>query len=87
MIFYIDNNVALDSFIRGTSNSGLARELIRSFERSESVDPARSWFTRDPSPSNPADGPSRGEVSDLLTKGCGRDIPVCPINGGDLVDL
>ena len=87
VIFYIDNNVALDSFIRGTSNSVLVRDLITSFEKSESVDPSWSWFTRVPSPSNPADDPSRGKVSDLLSIGCRRDTPVCPVNGGDLVNL
>ena len=49
------------------------------FEKAEAKGQSFSWFSRVPSPSNIADGRSRGEFSLLSKEGIGGSVPVCPL--------
>ncbi len=65
---FIDNDAARFSLIKGTSPTQDSAWLTGEFWRREAKAQAFSWFERVPSPSNPADGPSRLQaVSDLGT--------------------
>ena len=57
--YYIDNDSARMSLIKGGSPSASSNRLILSFSRLELESQSWSWFARVPSASNPADGPSR----------------------------
>ena len=47
-------------------------EFMLKLEMSLNVTP---WYARVPTPSNPADDPSRGDVDDLVSRGV---VAVCP---------
>eukprot|EP00435_Cladocopium_sp_Y103_P010287 s5853_g2.t1 len=66
-IWWIDNEAARYSVIKGISPSPAMRSLVRLFYQLESTDPTFSWIERVPSFSNPADGPSRGDASETLS--------------------
>eukprot|EP00971_Amphidinium_carterae_P279237 5543137-Amphidinium_carterae.1 len=59
VVYYIDNEGARISLIRGSSNSPSCAELLRLFFEEELSLPSMSWYARVPSKSNPADAPSR----------------------------
>ena len=64
-VFYIDNNSARDLAISTNGRSSMAMKLVECLllaERKLSLFP---WYTRVPSPSNCADGPSRNDTSFL----------------------
>ena len=66
VMHFIDNDAARFSLIKGTSPTQDSAWLTGEFWRREAKAQAFSWFERVPSPSNPADGPSRLQaVSDL----------------------
>ena len=60
-VFYIDNNSARDVAISGSGRSRVVNCLIDRLLTSETNSSCFPWFARVPSPSNPADGPSRGD--------------------------
>ena len=59
-IWWVDNDAARYSLIKGSSSSLTMKDLCREFYRHEAVAPTFSWIERVPSPSNIADAPSRG---------------------------
>ena len=63
-VFFIDSNAARDITISGSARSCIPGQLLEIFLRYEDMASVLSWFARVPSPSNPADLPSRT----LLTK-------------------
>ena len=65
-IFFIDNNAVRDVSISGSGRSPVACCLIEELLQFESDSAIHSWFARVPSPSNPSDKLSRGDLSDLL---------------------
>ena len=69
VVFYIDNNSARDVAISACSRSKLIAGLVEQLLRVENLSACFCWFARVPSPSNPADDPSRGELSELLSAG------------------
>ena len=64
-IFFIDNNAVRDVSISGSGRSSVACCLIEELLMFESDAATLSWFARVPSPSNPSDKLSRGDLSDL----------------------
>ena len=69
VIWFVDNEAARFSAIKGISATLTMRVLVREFFSLEATFPTFPWIERVPSSSNPADGPSRqspGEVMALL---------------------
>ena len=79
-IYFVDSYAALDSCIKGTSTND--KFLLLAFEEADLRGHTWSWFSRIPSKSNPADDPSRGERSTVVTAlNAVRDQCSCPITG------
>ena len=62
VIYWVDNDAARDSLIRGYSPSISSLSVIYQFYEMERHTPSFMWFARVPSASNIADDPSRGRV-------------------------
>ena len=74
-VFYLDNEAAKGALVRGASEAGLGAVLISAFVVGELNCQIKVWFSRVLTSSNPADGPSRMDFEDLLTRGiCRRKI-------------
>ena len=87
-VFFIDNSSAMDACVKGTSPSPAFRKLLLEFERLELREPCWPWFTRVPSESNVADGPSRGDFAIVCDVFHGRRVvPPCPLTGAELVEV
>ena len=69
---FIDNNAALFSAISGTSSCADSAELLLSLAYINAKVQSDDWYSRVPSPSNPADEPSRRPEASYNT---------CPIRG------
>ena len=80
VVFYVDNNSARDVAISASGRSKLIAGLIEQLLKVEDVSSCFCWFARNPSPSNPADDPSRGEVAALINSG----VPFVDV--GDIVE-
>ena len=65
VIYWIDNDPARDSLIRGFSPSLASLSVIYQFFEQERLWPSYVWFARVPSHSNIADGPSRGRAREV----------------------
>ena len=65
VVFYIDNESARMAYIRGCGETSAASIYISEFVSLEAENQLRSWFARVPSHSNPADGASRLDCSEL----------------------
>ena len=63
IFYFIDNDSARHSLIRGYSPARGSCDIVREFIRLESYEQTWSWFARIPSASNPGDGPSRLELN------------------------
>ena len=70
--FYLDNEGAKGGLISCKSSTEHGSKVVHAFVRIEDKIRCRAWFSRVPSASNPSDGPSRGEFSDLLRAGVHR---------------
>ena len=71
-VFYVDNNSARDVAISGCGRSTVANILLDFLLEVEMNSGAFAWYSRVPSPSNPADDPSRG--SKLWLNAHGRTV-------------
>ena len=67
VLYFVDNNAARDSSIRGDSDSLASRTLLSIFHAADISEPAWHWFSRVPTHSNIADDPSRLKVRDTAT--------------------
>jgi len=76
VVFYVDNNSARDVAISANSRSKTIASLVEQLLRVEDLASCFCWFARVPSPSNPADDPSRGKTEKLLHLG----IPFVDVN-------
>ena len=72
-VFFIDNNAARDITISGSARSCVPGQLIELFLMYEDNASIMSWFARVPSPSNPADLPSRMLLTQWDFKGVRMD--------------
>ena len=68
-LVFVDNDAARHAIIRGASPSGPSALLVEHFWTAESELGAYSWIERVPSPSNPADGPSRLRFGEMTARG------------------
>ena len=59
VVWYIDNESSRIAFIRGSGETQYASVFIEAFVQIECNSQVKSWFSRVPSHSNPADGVSR----------------------------
>ena len=74
-IFFIDHGGVMSACIKGNAKDAAWRTLLLKMEEADEAAPALGWFTRVPSASNIADGPSRGSFSQLGE--FVRDEPSC----------
>eukprot|EP00435_Cladocopium_sp_Y103_P007154 s804_g2.t1 len=65
-IWWVDNDAARFSAIKGNSPSLVMKFLVRTFYHFEAEAPTYSWIERIPSASNPSDGPSRGKPEEVM---------------------
>ena len=65
-VFYIDNEAAKGSLIKGISNTRHGQTILSSFIELEEKTVCRCYFARVPTSANPADAPSRGQISHLV---------------------
>ena len=72
LLCFIDNNSARDVAISGSGRNTTANFLIESLLKLEMATCTTPWYSRVPTPSNIADGPSRGEIHDLTANGINR---------------
>ena len=68
VIYFIDNDPSRYGLIKMTSNSTASVKLIHLFYNLEAESPSYPWFARVPSASNPADEPSRGQISKTVAR-------------------
>ena len=66
LLCFVDNNSARDVAISGSGRNITANFLIEALLKLEMVTGTTPWYSRVPTPSNIADDPSRGEISDLI---------------------
>ena len=57
--FFIDNDSARQALVKGYSNSAASAEILNLVALADVAVPSWTWYSRIPSESNPADGPSR----------------------------
>ena len=79
VVFYVDNNSARDVAISANSRSLLIAGLVEQLLRVEDFAACFCWFSRVPSPSNPADEPSRGDIASL------QDLGIPLVDVSDIV--
>ena len=80
VILFTDSWPAYDAVVKGTAGVKEWRQLLLALEKTDESHPMHLWTARVPSTSNPADPPSRRNVSDLAFLG---DIDIidaeCPV--------
>ena len=64
-VIFVDNNSARDIAIAGNARTSPWRELVGCLLRSEDSCSLNAWYSRVPSESNIADGPSRNDLTDI----------------------
>jgi hypothetical protein len=79
IFFFIDNDSARMSMIRGMSPSDSSNRIISCFNRIESEEQSWAWFARVPSPSNPGDGPSRLRLEPAAENLYSRRVDTLPV--------
>ena len=67
-VMYIDNNATRDVSISGRARTAPASNLVIELLTLEDRNCTNTWFARVPSASNIADGPSRNDLTHILTK-------------------
>ncbi len=89
VVYFIDNDAARDSLIKGYSDSKASMNVIYQFFALERTSPSSLWFARVPSHSNVSDAPSRGLVRETSAEYNARivttHIPTSMLN--DLMQL
>eukprot|EP00971_Amphidinium_carterae_P104986 2078850-Amphidinium_carterae.1 len=65
VLVFIDNDSTRFACIRGYSDSEASNEMLKALALLEARFPARIFFARVPSWSNPADGASRDRVAEV----------------------
>eukprot|EP00438_Fugacium_kawagutii_P036418 Skav228951 [mRNA] locus=scaffold2816:14273:15415:- [translate_table: standard] len=73
VVMYVDNEASRGAFIKGYSSTKLGNVLVQLTVTSEDDFQWKTWYGRVPTSSNPADPPSRLDISALLRAGVPRD--------------
>eukprot|EP00435_Cladocopium_sp_Y103_P021436 s594_g5.t1 len=71
-IFYLDNEAAKGALVTGATSTPAGRQIIQSFVLKEMECQVKIWFSRVPTSSNVADGPSRLVTDELYALGVSR---------------
>ena len=66
VIYFVDNEAARFSLLKGTSGKESMQQLTASFHSVDLSFPSIAWVERIPSESNPADAPSRGRSRECV---------------------
>ena len=74
-LLFVDNDPAKDALVNGCSKSTASAEMVRFCRLLCAQHAIAPWVDRVPSPSNIADGPSRGESEVLVSAGAMRVAP------------
>ena len=69
VVFYGDNDAARSSLIAGRSSTRIGEKIISAFVELEVSLQIKSWFSRVPTSSNIADGPSRLDCTEVIGLG------------------
>ena len=72
LVCYIDNNSVRDATISCSTSNKVGEVIMSKCLHIEDEFQLQSWFARVPSPSNPADWPSRGSSKELRKLGCNQ---------------
>ena len=64
-VFYLDNEAAQGALVKGSSETSYAASMLRLFTEFEMNLQIKTWIARVPTSSNPADKPSRGDLSEM----------------------
>ena len=75
VVFFVDNNSSRDVAISGSARNDAANTMIDALLKVEAESSAFPWYARVPSPSNPSDELSRGDV-DSFQSGSARRVDV-----------
>ena len=76
VLLFVDNDPAKDALVNGSSRSSSSSEMVRFCRLLCARHAIAPWFDRVPSPSNIADGPSRGDCEVLVYAGAVRVAPM-----------
>ncbi len=68
-VFYLDNEAAQGALVRGSSETLYATRMLSFFTEFEMKLQIKTWIARVPTSSNPADKPSRGDLSEMEQRG------------------
>ena len=66
VIYFVDNEAARFSLLKGTSGKDSMQQLTAAFHAIDLAFPSVAWVERVPSESNPSDAPSRGRSSECV---------------------
>ena len=66
VLWFVDNNASRDIAISGCTRSDNAQALLNVLLESEEQFDVKAWYARVPSPSNPADHPSRTKLESYV---------------------
>ena len=66
VMYFIDNEAAKFSLLKGTSGKEAMQQLTAAFHAVDLAFPSIAWVERIPSESNPSDAPSRGRSSECV---------------------
>ena len=72
VVYFVDNNSARDVAISGSARNQSANIMIDALLRVEAESSSSPWYARVPSPSNPSDELSRGDLSFFTSLGTPR---------------
>lgn len=72
-VFYLDNEAAQGALIKGSTETMYASKMISLFTELEMDLQIKSWIARVPTSSNPADKPSRGDLSEMIERHISAD--------------
>ena len=72
VVFFVDNNSSRDVAISGSARNQAANLMLDALLKVEASSSAFPWYARVPSPSNPSDDLSRGDLSFFESLGIPR---------------
>ena len=86
VLLFVDHSGVHAACVSGSSKDPIWRSLLVELECAD-ADPMMGWVARVPSPSNPADAPSRASADFPVLGECSRDEPTCCFTGASLSPL
>ena len=87
LVIYTDNNGTRDALISTAARNEVGQKLIKLYLTIETLTQAYPWIARVPSPSNPADHPSRVLVQEIHLDGVTVPVEQCPQKLHDVLSV